>query len=47
MTLKRRELLQAGAAILGAAVLPAMARAQASAPYEFVVKDIVQAFKWT
>jgi acetyl esterase/lipase len=41
MTLKRRELLQAGGAIFGAAMLPAAARAQAGAPYEFVVKDIV------
>src|SRR6202035_370745 len=41
MTLKRRELLQAGGAILGAAMLPAAARAQAGAPHEFVVKDIV------
>jgi acetyl esterase/lipase len=41
MTLKRRELLQAGGAIFGAAMLPAVARAQASAPYEFVVKDMV------
>jgi acetyl esterase/lipase len=41
MTLKRRELLQAGGAIFGAAMLPAMARAQAGAAHEFVVKDIV------
>jgi acetyl esterase len=41
MTLKRRELLQAGGAILGAAMLPAAARAQAGAAHEFVVKDIV------
>ena len=41
MTLKRRELLQAGGAILGAAMLPATARAQAGAAHEFVVKDIV------
>ena len=41
MTLRRRELLQAGGAIFGAAMLPATARAQAGAPYEFAVKDIV------
>jgi acetyl esterase/lipase len=41
VALKRRELLQAGGAIFGAAMLPATARAQANAPYEFVVKDIV------
>jgi acetyl esterase len=39
--MKRRELLQAGAAILGGAMLPLAARAQAKGPYEFVVKDIV------
>jgi acetyl esterase len=39
--MKRRELLQAGGAILGAAMLPTVARAQAKAPYEFGVKDIV------
>lgn len=40
--LKRRQLLQAGAAILGGAMLPiASARAQGSAAYEFVVKDLV------
>jgi acetyl esterase/lipase len=39
--MKRRELLQAGGAILGAALLPTAARAQAKAPYEFGVKDIV------
>jgi acetyl esterase len=39
---KRRELLQAGAAILGGAMLtPASAQAQRNAAYEFVVKDIV------
>jgi acetyl esterase/lipase len=41
MRLKRRELLQAGGAIFGAAMLPATARAQTGTPYEFVVKDIV------
>ena len=40
--LKRRTILQAGAAILGAGMLPAdAARAQRSGGYEFVVKDIV------
>jgi acetyl esterase/lipase len=40
--LKRRELLQAGAAILGGAMLPlTSARAQASAAHEFMVKDII------
>ena len=40
--LKRRDLLQAGAGILGAAVLPATrAHAQQKAGYEFVVKDLV------
>ncbi len=39
--MKRRELLQAGGAILAAAILPTAARAQAKSPYEFVVKDIV------
>ena len=40
MGLKRRELLQAGAAVLGSAVLPAAA-ARADAPYQFMVEDIV------
>jgi acetyl esterase len=45
--LKRRELLQTGAAILGGAMLPVVswpigsARAQANSAYEFMVKDIV------
>jgi acetyl esterase len=40
--LKRRELLQAGAAILGGAVLPTVsAQAEGNANYQFVVKDIV------
>jgi acetyl esterase/lipase len=38
--MKRRELLQAGAAILGSAMVPA-ARAQAATTYEFGVRDIV------
>src|SRR5580693_10066137 len=42
MGLKRRDVLQAGAAILGTTMLsPATARAQAGAAHEFVVKDIV------
>jgi acetyl esterase len=39
--MKRRELLQAGAAILGGALLPSAARAEGSGPYEFGVKDII------
>jgi len=40
--LKRRTVLQAGAAILGAGMLPASAaRAERSGGYEFLVKDIV------
>lgn len=39
--MKRRDLLQAGGAVLGAAMLPTAARAQAAATHEFVVKDIV------
>src|SRR6516165_4415629 len=39
--MKRRDLLQAGGAILGTAMLPTAARAQAAANHEFVVKDIV------
>lgn len=40
--LKRRTVLQAGAAMLGAGLLPAStARAQPSGTYEFTVKDIV------
>ncbi len=40
--LKRRTVLQAGAAMLGAAMVPATtARAQRSGGYEFLVKDIV------
>jgi acetyl esterase len=40
--MKRRELLQAGAAILGGAMLPQAAQAQSAATsYQFVVKDIV------
>jgi acetyl esterase len=40
--LRRRELLRAGAAMLGGAILsPASARAQGNAGYEFAVKDIV------
>jgi acetyl esterase len=39
--MKRRELLQAGAAILGGAMLPSVARAEGNASYDFVVKDIV------
>jgi acetyl esterase len=43
--MKRRELLQAGAAILGGATLPAVlpqaAPAEGGGPYDFVVKDIV------
>jgi acetyl esterase/lipase len=40
--LKRRELLRAGAALLGGAVLsPASAHAQGNGAYEFMVKDIV------
>jgi acetyl esterase len=40
--LKRRDLIQASAAMIGGAVLPvAPARAQGSAAYEFMVKDLV------
>ena len=39
--MKRRDLLQAGGAVLGAAMLPTAARAQAAPTHEFVVKDIV------
>jgi acetyl esterase len=39
--MKRRELLQAGAAILGGAMLPSVARAEGNTSYDFVVKDIV------
>jgi acetyl esterase len=39
--MKRRELLQAGAAILGGVMLPSVARAEGNASYDFVVKDIV------
>jgi acetyl esterase len=40
--LKRRDLIQAGTAIIGAAALPiASARAQANAAHEFMVKDLV------
>jgi acetyl esterase len=38
--MKRRDVLQAGAAILGGAMLPTVARAQTKT-YDFVVKDIV------
>jgi acetyl esterase/lipase len=39
--MKRRELLQAGAAILGGAMLPSAVRAEGGGRYDFVVKDIV------
>ncbi len=39
--LRRRALLQAGAAIAGSAVLPVAARADNSTAYEFTVKDLV------
>jgi acetyl esterase len=40
--LKRRDLIQTGTAIIGAAALPiAAARAQANAAHEFMVKDLV------
>jgi acetyl esterase len=39
--MKRRELLQAGAAILGGAMLPSAARAEGNASYDFTVKDTV------
>src|SRR5579871_1211851 len=39
--LQRRALLQAGAAAVGAATLPAAARADSGPAYEFTVKDLV------
>ena len=39
--LRRRALLQAGAAIAGGAVFPVAARADTGTAYEFTVKDIV------
>jgi acetyl esterase len=39
--LRRRALLQAGAAVVGGAMLPVAARAEGGMAYEFTVKDIV------
>jgi acetyl esterase len=39
--LRRRALLQAGAAVIGGAMLPVTARAEGGTAYEFTVKDIV------
>jgi acetyl esterase len=39
--LRRRALLQAGATVIGGAMLPVTARAEGGAAYEFTVKDIV------
>ena len=39
--LRRRALLQAGAAVIGGAMLPVTARAESGTAYDFTVKDIV------
>src|SRR5580692_1211048 len=39
--LRRRTLLQTGAAVIGGAILPVTARAEGGTAYEFTVKDIV------
>jgi acetyl esterase/lipase len=39
--LRRRALLQAGAAVIGVAMLPVTARAESGTAYDFTVKDIV------